>query len=68
MSKSSSLSSNGEISPLENHHLRRQPQQKRGQQRVEKILLAATEVLAAARFAAATKHLIWVKMGFQPLF
>jgi AcrR family transcriptional regulator/transposase-like protein len=34
--------------------LRRQPQQKRGQQRVEKILVAAAEVFAAAGFAAAT--------------
>jgi AcrR family transcriptional regulator/transposase-like protein len=46
MSKSSSLSSND--------NLRRQPQQKRGQQRVEKILLAAAEVFAEAGFAAAT--------------
>jgi AcrR family transcriptional regulator len=53
MSKSSSLSSVGET-PMENHHLRRQPQQKRGQQRVEKILLAAAEVFAEAGFAAAT--------------
>jgi AcrR family transcriptional regulator/transposase-like protein len=35
-------------------NLRRQPQQKRGQQRVEKILVAAAEVFAAAGFAAAT--------------
>jgi transposase-like protein/AcrR family transcriptional regulator len=34
--------------------LRRKPQQKRGQQRVEKILLAAAEVFAEAGFAAAT--------------
>jgi AcrR family transcriptional regulator/transposase-like protein len=34
--------------------LRRQPQQKRGQQRVEKILVAAAEVFAEAGFAAAT--------------
>ncbi len=34
--------------------LRRQPQQKRGKQRVEKILLAAAEVFAEAGFAAAT--------------
>jgi AcrR family transcriptional regulator/transposase-like protein len=46
MSKSSSLSSN--------KTLRRQPQQKRGKQRVEKILLAAAEVFAEAGFAAAT--------------
>jgi AcrR family transcriptional regulator/transposase-like protein len=46
MSNSSSLSSD----PT----LRRQPQQKRGQQRVEKILVAAAEVFAAAGFAAAT--------------
>jgi AcrR family transcriptional regulator len=46
MSKSSSLSS------LSN--LRRQPQQKRGQQRVEKILVAAAEIFAEAGFAAAT--------------
>jgi AcrR family transcriptional regulator/transposase-like protein len=46
MSKSSSLSSN--------KTLRRQPQQKRGQQRVEKILVAAAEVFAEAGFAAAT--------------
>ncbi len=46
MSKSSSLSSN--------RTLRRQPQQKRGQQRVEKILIAAAEVFAEAGFAAAT--------------
>jgi AcrR family transcriptional regulator len=46
MSKSSSLSSE--------KTLRRQPQQKRGQQRVEKILVAAAEVFAAAGFAAAT--------------
>jgi transposase-like protein/DNA-binding transcriptional regulator YbjK len=46
MSKSSFLSSN--------KSLRRQPQQKRGQQRVEKILLAAAEVFAEAGFAAAT--------------
>ncbi len=46
MSKSSSLSSD--------RHVRRQPQQKRGQQRVEKILLAAAEVFAEAGFAAAT--------------
>jgi AcrR family transcriptional regulator len=36
------------------NHLRREPQQKRGQQRVEKILLAAAEVFAEAGFAAAT--------------
>jgi AcrR family transcriptional regulator len=46
MSKSSSLSSE--------KTLRRQPQQKRGQQRVEKILVAAAEVFAEAGFAAAT--------------
>jgi AcrR family transcriptional regulator/transposase-like protein len=46
MSKSSSLSTQ--------KTLRRQPQQKRGQQRVEKILVAAAEVFAAAGFAAAT--------------
>jgi AcrR family transcriptional regulator len=46
MSKSSSLSSQ--------KTLRRQPQQKRGQQRVEKILVAAAEVFAEAGFAAAT--------------
>jgi AcrR family transcriptional regulator len=46
MSKSSSLSSK--------KTLRRQPQQKRGKQRVEKILLAAAEVFAEAGFAAAT--------------
>jgi AcrR family transcriptional regulator len=46
MSKSSSLSTA--------NSLRRQPQQKRGQQRVEKILLAAAEVFAEAGFAAAT--------------
>jgi AcrR family transcriptional regulator/transposase-like protein len=46
MSNSSSLSSK--------KTLRRQPQQKRGQQRVEKILLAAAEVFAEAGFAAAT--------------
>ena len=46
MSKSSSLSTQ--------KTLRRQPQQKRGQQRVEKILLAAAEVFAEAGFAAAT--------------
>ncbi len=46
MSESSSLSSDP--------HLRRQPQQKRGQQRVEKILAAAAEVFAEAGFAAAT--------------
>jgi AcrR family transcriptional regulator len=46
MSKSSFLS--------RDDHLRRQPQQKRGQQRVEKILLAAAEVFADAGFAAAT--------------
>jgi AcrR family transcriptional regulator/transposase-like protein len=46
MSNSSSLSSDP--------NLRRQPQQKRGQQRVEKILVAAAEVFAAAGFAAAT--------------
>ena len=46
MSKSSSLSSSD--------NLRRQPQQKRGQQRVEKILVAAAEVFAEAGFAAAT--------------
>ncbi|WP_157259994.1 TetR family transcriptional regulator [Chamaesiphon minutus] len=34
--------------------LRRQPQQQRGKQRVEKILLAAAEVFAEAGFAAAT--------------
>jgi AcrR family transcriptional regulator/transposase-like protein len=54
MSKSSSLSIVGETSPLENKTLRRQPQQKRGKQRVEKILLAAAEVFAEAGFAAAT--------------
>ncbi len=37
-----------------NRTLRRQPQQKRGQQRVEKILVAAAEVFAEAGFAAAT--------------
>jgi AcrR family transcriptional regulator/transposase-like protein len=46
MSKSSSLSSN--------KTLRRQPQQQRGKQRVEKILVAAAEVFAEAGFAAAT--------------
>jgi AcrR family transcriptional regulator/transposase-like protein len=46
MSKSSSLSTQ--------KTLRRQPQQKRGQQRVEKILVAAAEVFAEAGFAAAT--------------
>jgi AcrR family transcriptional regulator/transposase-like protein len=46
MSKSSSLSSK--------KALRRQPQQQRGQQRVEKILVAAAEVFAEAGFAAAT--------------
>jgi transposase-like protein/AcrR family transcriptional regulator len=46
MSDSSSLSSN--------KTLRRQPQQKRGKQRVEKILIAAAEVFAEAGFAAAT--------------
>ena len=46
MSKSSFLSSG--------KTLRRQPQQKRGQQRVEKILIAAAEVFAEAGFAAAT--------------
>ncbi|MFM2303021.1 MAG: hypothetical protein RLZZ135_426 [Cyanobacteriota bacterium] len=46
MSKSSSLSSD--------KTLRRQPQQKRGQQRVEKIIIAAAEVFAEAGFAAAT--------------
>jgi AcrR family transcriptional regulator len=46
MSKSSSLSSN--------KTLRRQPQQQRGKQRVEKILIAAAEVFAEAGFAAAT--------------
>ncbi len=54
MSESSSLSSVGETSPLENKTLRRQPQQKRGKQRVEKILIAAAEVFAEAGFAAAT--------------
>ena len=46
MSKSSFLSSDRD--------LRRQPQQKRGQQRVEKILVAAAEVFAEAGFAAVT--------------
>jgi len=46
MSKSSSLSID--------KTLRRQPQQQRGQQRVEKILIAAAEVFAEAGFAAAT--------------
>jgi AcrR family transcriptional regulator/transposase-like protein len=46
MSKSSSLS--------RDKTLRRQPQQKRGQQRVKKILVAAAEVFAEAGFAAAT--------------
>jgi transposase-like protein/AcrR family transcriptional regulator len=46
MSKSSFLSSD--------KTLRRQPQQKRGKQRVEKILVAAAEVFAEAGFAAAT--------------
>ncbi len=46
MSKSSFLSTQ--------KNLRRQPQQKRGQQRVEKILVAAAEVFAEAGFAAAT--------------
>jgi AcrR family transcriptional regulator/transposase-like protein len=46
MSESSSLSSD--------KTLRRQPQQQRGKQRVEKILLAAAEVFAEAGFAAAT--------------
>jgi AcrR family transcriptional regulator len=46
MNKSSLLSSN--------QTLRRKPQQKRGQQRVEKILLAASEVFAKVGFAAAT--------------
>jgi AcrR family transcriptional regulator/transposase-like protein len=46
MSDSSSLSSN--------KTLRRQPQQKRGRQRVEKILIAAAGIFAEAGFAAAT--------------
>ena len=46
MSKSSSL--------LTQKTLRRQPQQKRGQQRVEQILVTAAEVFAEAGFAAAT--------------
>jgi AcrR family transcriptional regulator/transposase-like protein len=46
MSKSSFLSSD--------KTLRRQPQQQRGKQRVEKILIAAAEVFAEAGFAAAT--------------
>jgi AcrR family transcriptional regulator len=46
MSKSSSLSSNKTF--------RRQPQQKRGKQRVEKILVAAAEIFAEVGFAAAT--------------
>ena len=46
MSKSSPLSSD--------KTLRRQPQQQRGKQRVEKILIAAAEVFAEAGFAAAT--------------
>jgi AcrR family transcriptional regulator len=46
MSKSLSLSTD----PA----LRRQPQQKRGQQRVEKILIAAAEVFAEGGYAAAT--------------
>ncbi len=46
MSNPSSLSSD--------KTLRRQPQQKRGQQRVDKILVAAAEVFAEAGFAAAT--------------
>jgi AcrR family transcriptional regulator/transposase-like protein len=46
MNKSSSLST---PDPL-----RRKPQQKRGQQRVEKILIAAAEVFAEAGFAATT--------------
>jgi AcrR family transcriptional regulator len=46
MSKFSSLSND--------KTLRRQPQQKRGKQRVEKILIAAAEVFAEAGFAAAT--------------
>jgi transposase-like protein/AcrR family transcriptional regulator len=46
MSDPSSLSSN--------KTLRRQPQQKRGKQRVEKILIAAAEIFAEAGFAAAT--------------
>jgi AcrR family transcriptional regulator/transposase-like protein len=46
MSKSSSLSTP--------NSLRRQPQQKRGQQRVEKILVAAAEVFSEAGYAAAT--------------
>ncbi len=46
MSNSSSLSSD--------KNLRRQPQQKRGKQRVEKIIIAAAEVFAEAGFAAAT--------------
>jgi AcrR family transcriptional regulator len=42
-------------SPLSNKKtLRRQPQQKRGQQRVEKILIAAAEVFAEVGYAAAT--------------
>jgi AcrR family transcriptional regulator len=46
MNKSSSLST---PDPL-----RRKPQQKRGQQRVEKILIAAAEVFAEAGFTVAT--------------
>jgi AcrR family transcriptional regulator/transposase-like protein len=46
MNKSSSLSTQDSF--------RRKPQQKRGQQRVEKILLAAAEVFTEAGFAAAT--------------
>jgi AcrR family transcriptional regulator len=37
-----------------NNYLRRKPQQKRGKQRVEKILVAAAEVFAESGFAAAT--------------
>ncbi|WP_413470337.1 transposase-like zinc-binding domain-containing protein [[Phormidium] sp. LEGE 05292] len=38
--------------------MRRQPQQKRSQQRVEKILRAAAEVFAEVGYEAATTHLI----------
>jgi AcrR family transcriptional regulator len=50
-------------SPSKNASLRRQPQQKRSQQRVERILEAAAEVFAEVGYEVATTHAIATHAG-----
>ena len=50
-------------SPSKNASLRRQPKQKRSQQRVERILEAAAEVFAEMGYEAATTHAIATRAG-----